>query len=294
MAGNHSVTNIWKDKGIAPFEYCSLPRAAKLLKCEIEDFYHWHDIKAITLAVDLIDRIPATVYFSSDSELSDSEQKKILLAIANSNNLGASVAWGGAEESYISIPTSDEHGFHYVAYPLTVTGVWEVSHNRYLTSELDNKNKLSLIHTTPVKIKIPSVTSIIAALKTELHYNLQSLLILRSDIENLYEHAKTGAVLPSYINGEIERPAQPIADGSTTQRPSDKMKALITILAKCAGFDLDQPAKTAAAIEAAAQKQGYKIPISQGTLSRWRNDGVEALQQYRIPDENASDSTKPA
>ncbi|MGM1332328.1 hypothetical protein ACS0TW_41875, partial [Klebsiella michiganensis] len=43
--------NIWKLNNLPPLEYCSISRAKKLLKCEIEDLLHWHDIGAINLCI---------------------------------------------------------------------------------------------------------------------------------------------------------------------------------------------------------------------------------------------------
>ncbi|ELL7759849.1 hypothetical protein AB0345_004022 [Salmonella enterica] len=37
----HIEKNIWKRNGLAPLDYCSIPRAAKILECEESDIYHW-------------------------------------------------------------------------------------------------------------------------------------------------------------------------------------------------------------------------------------------------------------
>ena len=50
---NITERNIWKLNNLPPMEYCSLPRAQKLLNCEIEDILHWHDIGAINLCLKL-------------------------------------------------------------------------------------------------------------------------------------------------------------------------------------------------------------------------------------------------
>lgn len=48
-ASNNCVTSnsIWIKKGIAPLEYCSIDRAARLLDCEQDDILHWSSIGAI-------------------------------------------------------------------------------------------------------------------------------------------------------------------------------------------------------------------------------------------------------
>lgn len=43
-------SNVWKENRIAPLEYCSFERAAKLLNCECEDLIHWNKIGAISIA----------------------------------------------------------------------------------------------------------------------------------------------------------------------------------------------------------------------------------------------------
>ncbi|HGS7149082.1 TPA: hypothetical protein ACMEXM_001498 [Klebsiella variicola subsp. variicola] len=44
---------IWTEKKIPPMEYMTLERASSLLSCEIDDFWHWHEIGAIKLAMRL-------------------------------------------------------------------------------------------------------------------------------------------------------------------------------------------------------------------------------------------------
>ncbi|WP_337263265.1 MULTISPECIES: hypothetical protein [unclassified Serratia (in: enterobacteria)] len=41
---------IWKKNKIAPLEYCSLERAARLLGCEVEDILHWQETNKIRIA----------------------------------------------------------------------------------------------------------------------------------------------------------------------------------------------------------------------------------------------------
>ncbi len=43
-------SNVWKENRIAPLEYCSFERAAKLLNCECEDLIHWNKTGAISIA----------------------------------------------------------------------------------------------------------------------------------------------------------------------------------------------------------------------------------------------------
>lgn len=40
-------------KPLLPLEYCSIERAAKLLECEIDDLWHWHEIGAINFWIHL-------------------------------------------------------------------------------------------------------------------------------------------------------------------------------------------------------------------------------------------------
>lgn len=50
---NRNRKNVWSANEIAPLEFCSLSRAISLLKCEIEDLFHWHDVGSITLCLRL-------------------------------------------------------------------------------------------------------------------------------------------------------------------------------------------------------------------------------------------------
>lgn len=43
--------NLWKDKRIAPMDYCRLDRASRLLDCEIADILHWGSTRYIQICI---------------------------------------------------------------------------------------------------------------------------------------------------------------------------------------------------------------------------------------------------
>ncbi|NKI73257.1 hypothetical protein Dpoa2040_000443 [Dickeya sp. CFBP 2040] len=202
-----TIGNIWIDKQVAPLEYCSIQRASALLKCEEEDFLHWHDIGAISLAIKLNNKTSANLYFISDKMLSDSEKKKVRIELNQLYNFESSRIIGSVDDIEITFSSSGRNGFRYnISPPCLIFGVWRILDDFNLSCSLGNAEKLYSMSVFQEQSISPTLLRVVVAmLEMAVAYDKRSLFVLRSDIENIYTHAMTGQPMPNFINGRIEK-----------------------------------------------------------------------------------------
>ncbi|MDH2123787.1 hypothetical protein N5J75_11315 [Pantoea brenneri] len=64
-------STLWSDKKIAPFDFCSIARAARLFGCEEDDIWHWQEQMYISfyVNVDIKDYIQANVKIESENKV---------------------------------------------------------------------------------------------------------------------------------------------------------------------------------------------------------------------------------
>lgn len=64
---------------LLPLEYCTVERAARLLGCEEEDIYHWHEVGAISLCVKLEDEnCRPNIWIKTEDGTMSLSEKKVL------------------------------------------------------------------------------------------------------------------------------------------------------------------------------------------------------------------------
>ncbi|HKN05889.1 MAG TPA: hypothetical protein VJY31_18405 [Buttiauxella sp.] len=202
--GDVMVNNIWREKKIAPLEYCSLERAAKLLNCELEDLIHWNKIGAIMMAIepkgltgDLF------VYFNKWHSV-DIERYKDKFNIESelgfSGSIFKPILRCKADICFRSLP----HGFAYLG---RIHGLWVITigvidkvDNTLVVSKLQNGYKTF----QPVK-KSDNIHSVFFFYKgeKELLFELKDLFITRSDIEKIWDSVISGNPMESYFTGKI-------------------------------------------------------------------------------------------
>lgn len=197
-------SNIWKEKKIAPFEYCTLDRAAKLLGCEPEDIIHWNRIGAISIAfkpknlkgifsiqlraqldADSIERYNKSCYIMSEFGFYGSLFNR---CIDDKNDTGF-------------IPTLNEFRFSGYASDLwTINNGIINEENKILITASFNKG-----YNTLVPVGIPE--SISSALffyqnNTNIVLELKDLFVTRYSIEKIWESVISGNPMTSYFNSK--------------------------------------------------------------------------------------------
>lgn len=186
---------------LLPLEYCSIERAAKMLDCEIEDFYHWAEIGAIDLY--LIIDAESTVM-----TLTETDHKALLLEIDKQNpkksenapsflsvKIGLSCFWISAE-SLNNIGYDPETEL----YDLDIDhakGHWAIEYSE-LEYSLKNGNKSF----TPWALYVDTVgpNFIYIDLCQDLDFKLSQIQIVKRDLEKLYAAITTGEPLANKFN----------------------------------------------------------------------------------------------
>ncbi|HAT2608040.1 TPA: hypothetical protein I8235_000978 [Kluyvera intermedia] len=139
--------SIWKEKRVAPLEYCSLARASRLLDCEEEDILHWGATGAIRLHINMSGN---QVFIPFEEEFATKKTTDTLahefkpldeddfyrgVILNGSSGLGYGYIYETETEKYLS-----EDGCKYV--PSTAHGLWSplYSYNSIFRALLSGKS----------------------------------------------------------------------------------------------------------------------------------------------------------
>ncbi|MCL6352187.1 hypothetical protein [Pectobacterium polaris] len=196
MTKDKPMKSIWQAKKIAPLEYCSLNRAASLLGCEIEDFYHWYMIGAINFAIDVGFVTTRNMHFHSNSDFSSSiENNKWEYHVDTSISMFSMM--GGNTEDY----RKTVGGYSWKTTGAEIFGIWKIE--QALRTNIKDSHypiwDFRAIQKKEVDIKIKS-----AEIDGFIEVTNNSVLLIREDIEKIYTHSESGLSLPSYITGDIQ------------------------------------------------------------------------------------------
>ncbi|ADM98134.1 hypothetical protein Dda3937_02191 [Dickeya dadantii 3937] len=200
MTKNKPMRNIWQEKKIAPLEYCSLNRAASLLGCEVEDFFHWYMIGAIDFAIDVGSVATCNVYFKSHSDISS--------LIENDRwqyHVDTSISMFSLMDGEVDDYKKTVSGYTWRAIDTKIFGIWKVR-QLFRTDIKDNPADIYSFHA--IQKKDIDIKIIDAEVKDTIKVTNGSLLLIREDIEKIHMHSESGLSLPSYITGDIHLPKE--------------------------------------------------------------------------------------
>ena len=204
-------SNIWKEKKIAPLEYCSFDRAAKLLNCEYEDLIHWNKIGAISIAFEPTS-LEGVLAVRFDETYND-DTNKYNDAFDITSELGFLGSRFHPRRGYkIGLYFEPlKSGFDYsgLIYGLWIvtSGVIDENHNILIT----NKSSKGYETFQPVN-KADNIRSAFFFYKgsEELILELKHLFITRIDIEKIWDSVISGNPMESYFTGKTreDKPIQ--------------------------------------------------------------------------------------
>ena len=188
---NQNKKNIWKDKRIAPLEYCSITRAAKLLECEAEDFLHWHDISALELLINPKGYL-GTMRFYSKRDL-DSDNNVLSVKYVDhelDDFIYEELKIDGVMLTYEpTTPIEKKFIENKGEFLYTVTGklggLWKI-----LSSE-------SIAQTLGIYRLSNDDYSVSVIMKESLVDKWNDIFITRDDIEKIYNHSISGNPMPT-------------------------------------------------------------------------------------------------
>lgn len=228
-------SNVWKENRIAPLEYCSFERAAKLLNCECEDLIHWNKIGAISIAFEP-KNLAGDLSVSFYENAADNIERYNL-----SYNITAELSFYGSifnskrghkEGVYFH---QSRYGFNFSGY---INGLWIISSgiiNENNGVFITNKNHKghNLFHPVSRSDEICSVFFIYKG-EEEFSLELSELFITRLDIEKIWTATILGEPMDSYFTGKPreDKPIIPNAVSLTQRARHDKNRQRLESAAK--------------------------------------------------------------
>lgn len=213
-------SNVWKENRIAPLEYCSFERAAKLLNCECEDLIHWNKIGAISIAFR-----PENMEGSFSVQLREQKDSADIEKYNKSKYIMHELGIHGSQflrnlgdandKGYIA--SIDEFRFYG-----NISDLWVV-----INGSVDEKNSITITKSFSTGYKTLSPANIpndiISALffyqgTKDVILELKDLLITMSDIEKIWTSAISGKPMDSYFTSKVrEIKAIPVSSVSIVQ-----------------------------------------------------------------------------
>ncbi|HGY1193041.1 MULTISPECIES: hypothetical protein [Citrobacter freundii complex] len=196
-------SNVWKENRIAPLEYCSFERAAKLLNCECEDLIHWNKIGAISLAFEP-KNLAGDLSVSFYENVADNIERYNL-----SYNITADLSFYG---SIFNSKRGYKEGvyFHQLRYGFNfsgyINGLWIISsgvinENSGIFISNEKSNGCCLFQPINKSNEICS-TFFIYKGDEEFTLGLSELFITRLDIEKIWAATILGEPMDSYFTGK--------------------------------------------------------------------------------------------
>lgn len=213
-------SNVWKENRIAPLEYCSFERAAKLLNCECEDLIHWNKIGAISIAFR-----PENMEGSFSVQLREQKDSADIEKYNKSKYIMHELGIHGSQflrnlgdandKGYIA--SIDEFRFYG-----NISDLWVV-----INGSVDEKNSITITKSFSTGYKTLSPANIPNDIVSALFFyqgtkdvilELKDLLITRSDIEKIWTSAISGKPMDSYFTSKVrEIKAIPVSSVSIVQ-----------------------------------------------------------------------------
>ncbi|SFX31371.1 hypothetical protein [Pantoea ananatis] len=201
---NRNSKNVWSANEIAPLEFCSLSRAARLLKCEIEDLLHWHDVGAITLCLRLPD-IKGKLITETDNQKNDIFKLYLENVITLNELATVKKAWSHHSklasiltEHKAAVKTKIKVKNHITTYetPAFAAGIWSII-SRDLFDLLDSDEN----HYEPMVEAISPSDKILLCLfipddQECINKSTSNIFITKEFIEKIYHHALNGTEMP--------------------------------------------------------------------------------------------------
>jgi hypothetical protein len=287
------IKNVWHKNGIPPLEFCSIERAAQLLDCRVDDIYHWINIGKLYPAVFFENHVDVTfsIYLKGD----ECDEDTLVTAAHEAVNRPSiinlhfgtkSVVYGdGVIEGihkYCEPAKNYNRGVNSLRLSGSICGLWLPSFfNLWADGTIQTIKWANSIF--PPDEPDDGGAVLIAALTGNMDVSASNLMILRKDIERIFNCGKTGDELGKLkpLNASSEEIA-----GQSKERTTANQSTYIKFLLLLSGFTNDDLMKSPQTLQnliskkANAAKIGMPV-ISDNTIRNWLSKArdIEILNQ---------------
>ncbi|MFY0860971.1 hypothetical protein ACA369_16890 [Enterobacter kobei] len=202
--GKPELASIWAEKKIPPMEYMSLSRAARLLGCEVEDFWHWKEVGVINLSV----RAIGGAFHGWAKPKRPSEKERLLSDLNDAVNaeIYKVAQTSGIDMSWAHPATrrrSKADGSIEIQ-GMTYGGIWSISTPPGFGGIKKGAKKEYRLYTHKKGKKADYTLFLIGDEQHEI--NNDSAYIMREDIDRLYAAIETGVfpLAPAFFENEMD------------------------------------------------------------------------------------------
>lgn len=278
---NSEWVNVWQKNGIPPLEFCSIERAVQLLDCQISDIYHWINIGKLYPAIFIENHVDVTfsIYLKGD-ECDDDVLVAAAYAsvnrpsIINLHHGSESGAYGDGiieeEYKYCEPDGSYSHGVNRLYLSGSICGLWLPSfYSQWRNGDVQTIKSDNSIF-LPDEPDDGGVL-LIAALDESIDVSASNLMILRKDIERIFDCGKAGLELekPMSLNASREE-----ITGQTKTRTTVNQSTYIKFLLLLSGLTNDDLMKSSATLQTLISKKanaaGIGAPdVTANTIRDW-------------------------
>ncbi|EPK3133338.1 hypothetical protein I9723_002540 [Morganella morganii] len=278
---NSEWVNVWQKNGIPPLEFCSIERAAQLIDCQVSDIYHWINIGKLYPAIFIENNVDVTfsIYLKGDECDDDvlvaaayaSVNRPSIINLHRGSEPGA-YGDGIIEEGYkYCYPDGGySHGVNRLYLSGTICGLWLPSfYSLWRRGDIQTIKSDNSIF--PPDEPDDGGAVLVAALDESIDVSASNLMILRKDIERIFDCGKAGRELekPMSLNASSEE-----ITGQPKERTTANQSTYIKFLLLLSGFTNDDLMKSPATlkdiISRKARNAGIGAPeVSNNTISAW-------------------------
>ncbi|MCX7132417.1 hypothetical protein [Aeromonas sp.] len=256
---------------LLPVAYCRLERAAKLLKCEVDDLYHWASIGAIQIfTMAQKSKCAAKLYLVSDVLTKYLEQEIDLMYGAYFNVISAETFEAFPGEETWSDVVADISGFwalrrkHFMQWEETGGLVEEGQDAIELITSCSYKNAASVVWATA---SLPNV--------------MEHLWIMRDDLEKLHQHIINGTPF-EYGHPKPPLPSPPAHKTAQQKDPTPKQaRAILGMALNIYGPKRNIPSIKSVydAVMGKLASDGFEVEVTEKQFGSWLRDG--GLEDHR-------------
>lgn len=256
---------------LLPLEYCRPERAAELLRCQVEDLFHWAAIGAIRVYVmaqkaDYDGWLPTLIVPSQDFD-------------ASTLRLGASFTFA-PDDSELTNSTSTFQGFDGYASSAMLSGFWAINRWHFEKWEEDRSLCDGIEDEYTLHAHYSDEESPVTAMGVSFPGVINHLWLMRDDLLRLHRHISAGTPFGVSPENEAKRAAEPGGKPMTARRVMNKHLGTITLLSRLiTKADVPLPASRQYEIIAAelASAGLPSLPVGDRQFRTWLNDGSHDL-----------------
>lgn len=250
---------------LLPLEYCRPERATRLLKCELEDLYHWAAIGAINVYV--------------IAQKAESPSLVTMKQIDHCHLLGRSKKLKfGASFFHLPRILENDPGGDWITMTAVMSGFWAIRKRHFVQWEENGVIELSDDGIIELSSSFADDNSTVWA-KASFSSITDNLWLMREDLEKIRQHIINGT---PFEFGDVEQPPEPMNEPAPPRGPTPKQAQAILAMA----LHLYGPKREVSSVKSVYDtvvgklaRDGLTMDVTEKQFGNWlRDGGLDAIR----------------